>query len=449
VDRRDCQVNPGKKINEKEFEFYIMGIESIIGIVSGSIAIAVASYGVYKWIKGILRPNLQKLFNQLVEEVKKGNRIEQTKLLRTVSKALSKQCGCSLFSDDFINNFHLSKGKCKIFDDICYENKIYPKTEICMALLGYDSPAARKNYEERVAIENKKKKSQFSPTTTITSPSFIPQENTVFLSELLYTKFTETCEQLMSILAKHGIPYKFLKSTKDIWCRDYMPVQTPSGKFVQFRYEPSYLKGYEHLRTDPQKVCSDNELKLDIRHSKINLDGGNILRYSNKIIVSDRVYSENPKYTDKEELIEEIKNLLEVKEVIVIPAQKSDLAGHADGMVRFVNEKTILGNDRKYEYANWVRVMNKVLHKYGLTYMDIPFFEHKDNAHPDNAIGIYVNYLEVKDLIVLPIFGIPCNKDDEAVRCFKKIFHDRKIETINYTNVGLEGGLLNCTTWVV
>jgi hypothetical protein len=129
-----------------------MGIESIIGIVSGSIAIAVASYGVYKWIKGILRPNLQKLFNQLVEEVKKGNRIEQTKLLRTISKALSKQCRCSLFSDNFIHNFHLSKGKCDIFDEICINNNIFPKREICMTLLGFDSPAARKKFKRLIIL---------------------------------------------------------------------------------------------------------------------------------------------------------------------------------------------------------------------------------------------------------------------------------------------------------
>lgn len=45
------------------------------------------------------------------------------------------------------------------------------------------------------------------------------------------------------VLHKSNVKYAFLKGTKDIWCRDYMPVQTESGKFIQFKYNPSYLKG--------------------------------------------------------------------------------------------------------------------------------------------------------------------------------------------------------------
>jgi agmatine deiminase len=183
--------------------------------------------------------------------------------------------------------------------------------------------------------------------------------------------------------------------------------------------------------------------------SDINLDGGNVLGFSDKAIISDRVFSENHKYTDKEALIAEIKGLLEVSEIIVIPSQKSDYTGHADGMVRFVDRNTILGNDRAHEYKYWRDGINKVIEKHKLNYIDIPFFDYKDRKHPDSAIGIYVNYLEVKDLIVLPVFEVPGNKDDEAVRLFKEIFPDRKIETINYNEVALHGGVLNCSTWTV
>jgi agmatine/peptidylarginine deiminase len=58
-----------------------------------------------------------------------------------------------------------------------------------------------------------------------------------------------------------------------------------------------------------------------------------------------------------------------------------------------------------------------------------------------------VNYLEVNNLIVLPVFGR--DEDKQAVDVLRQAFPDRVIETIDYNDVAQEGGLLNCTTWVV
>ncbi|MDA9835890.1 agmatine deiminase family protein, partial [Flavobacteriales bacterium] len=61
----------------------------------------------------------------------------------------------------------------------------------------------------------------------------------------------------------------------------------------------------------------------------------------------------------------------------------------------------------------------------------------------------YVNYLEVQDLIVLPIFGTASNKDKEVYDTFRQIFPDRKVETIDFNEIGVLGGLLNCSTWTI
>lgn len=124
------------------------------------------------------------------------------------------------------------------------------------------------------------------------------------------------------------------------------------------------------------------------------------------------------------------------------------MTGHADGMVRFVNRNTILGNRLADEYKYWRERMQKVIEKFGLEYIDVPFItDIKDPKHPYSAIGIYVNYLEVNNLIVLPVFGR--EKDKQAVEIIQKAFPDKVVETINYDEVAQEGGLLNCTTWVV
>jgi agmatine deiminase len=272
--------------------------------------------------------------------------------------------------------------------------------------------------------------------------------NTVYLSEKLHSdkRFNETCNALIELLDKQGIRHDFLKATKDIWCRDYMPIQTEKGKFVQFRYEPSYLMDDLDLQSDPRDVCKANN--FEPQFSRINLDGGNVVNWSDRAILTDRVFDENPKYHSKTKLISEIEKLLEV-EIVVIPQIKSDMTGHADGLVRFVDQNTLLGNDREQEYKYWKYSINKVLKEHGLAYIDIPFLDHKEKKYPDHAIGCYVNYLEVQDLIVLPIFETKNNKDKEVFDTFRQIFPDRKIETMNYNAVGLFGGLLNCTTWTI
>lgn len=102
--------------------------------------------------------------------------------------------------------------------------------------------------------------------------------------------------------------------------------------------------------------------------------------------------------------------------------------------------------------------MNKVIEKYGLTYLDVPFFTTKNSSKHKGvatAIGVYVNYLEVNDLLIVPVFGkevVPIMgtvEDDQVLDILHRTFPDKVIETINYNDIAKEGGLLNCTTWVV
>lgn len=91
--------------------------------------------------------------------------------------------------------------------------------------------------------------------------------------------------------------------------------------------------------------------------------------------------------------------------------------------------------------------LQEAIDKFKLTYIDIPYFEDKDPKHPCSAIGIYVNYLELKNLVIMPIFK--AKEDQAAIDIIKKAFPNKQIETIDYNDVAKEGGLLNCTTWVV
>ena len=382
------------------------------------------------------------IFNKNITDEQRKDLLKKLNKYKFFNKQIRK---------NYIQAFALGKrGPEDLLFDICDSNNIEPTDDMSKSALGYISKTLKTRYsEKRQSLKEETMSTTIKPIES-KKPEVIESNpsggQTVFLSEILKEKYPNTCNKLISIFDKHQVKYSFLKATKDIWCRDYMPVQTPSGKLIQFTYNPSYLKGnkeWEESRSDVKDVCRMNNINAEF--SDINLDGGNVLIFDDRAIISDRIFSENPN-RDKDELVKELGKQLEC-EIIIIPAEKDDMTGHADGMVRFVNRDTILGNNRADEYKYWREGMQKVIDKYGLTYIDIPFFAPKDSKHPLSAVGIYVNYLEVNNLIVLPVFGR--DEDKLAVDIIQKTFPERVVETIDYNEVAYEGGLLNCTTWVV
>jgi len=73
------------------------------------------------------------------------------------------------------------------------------------------------------------------------------QANKVYFSELLKSdlRFKATCNEITKILDSYEVRCEFLDKTKDIWARDYMPIQVSENKFVEYRYDPDYLLSTE------------------------------------------------------------------------------------------------------------------------------------------------------------------------------------------------------------
>ena len=244
---------------------------------------------------------------------------------------------------------------------------------------------------------------------------------------------------MFAALDLFNIKYKLLNNTKDIWLRDFMPIKTKSGKYISFRYEPSYLANDPQLRTN-FKTDIVPRFKVDnLVYTDINLDGGNVAfsPSKEKVIISDRVYSENPSW-HKAELTDKLAKLLEAN-VIIIPSLKSDMTGHADGMVRFVDENTVVANAPLSPFGFETKV-KKALQNYGFNVIDFPYFD----SNGDSAIGCYLNFLETGQAIFLPVFGV--DTDNKAVQTAKHIFHTAIIP-VDINEIAADGGLLNCISW--
>lgn len=49
--------------------------------------------------------------------------------------------------------------------------------------------------------------------------------NAVCFSEWLKKDYSDIYKGLAGILNKHNVAYDIIPNTKDVWCRDYMPLQ--------------------------------------------------------------------------------------------------------------------------------------------------------------------------------------------------------------------------------
>ena len=269
------------------------------------------------------------------------------------------------------------------------------------------------------------------------------QTNFLYLANTLPTKYPDFYKRFESVLKDCNIPFNFLPQTKDVWAVDYMPIQTDLNKFVRFVYNPSYLQTKKYLKTisNVDEICK--AIGIETSKTDIIIDGGNVTRWTNKVIMTDRVFKDNPTY-ERKQLIKQLHELLQVDKIYFVPEQPGDFTGHSDGMVRFVDEHTVIINDYKQEKEEFYRAFEIAIHNTGLDYITIPYNVY-DNKSNDHANGDYINYLQMENAVIIPTFDI--KEDDIAVRQLETIFAGQNIQTIESNEIAYDGGILNCITW--
>lgn len=264
----------------------------------------------------------------------------------------------------------------------------------------------------------------------------------LFLSDQLparepfWTEFT-------GCLANYRIAVNLLPHTRDIWCRDYMPVQVAPDRLVQFRYDPDYLrsKRWAPTRTDPRMVA--DAIGVEPVHCDLVIDGGNIVRGPQWVIMTDKIFRENRGHKPAS-LLATLERLLDAR-AIIIPREPYDYTGHADAMVRCYDHDTVLINRyQSDDHPDFQKGLRKTLREAGLRTIEVPYNLYH-NASYASARGCYINFLQMKGFLLLPTFDLP--EDDEAVHLFEKLFADSTVATLNANQIAEAGGVLNCVTW--
>jgi agmatine deiminase len=275
----------------------------------------------------------------------------------------------------------------------------------------------------------------------------VPDWNTnhVFISDLLWVRHPEIAHSMQSIFEKNHISFGTLRNTADVWARDYAPIQIRPDAFRQFTYHPSYLKCYEDRITPPERCRLD--FMTDYRRVPLVLDGGNVVASTNRVILTEQVFKENPDRT-----VHEVRRILEEAleaECHFIPKQPYDPISHADGILRFINEDLLLVNDYSVAEPAYGRRLLAVLRKLGLNYELFPYAidPEKGTDGVPSAVGVHLNFAAVEGLIVLPTFGVP--SDESAVSTLERIVSRTKIIPLRCEALAREGGVLNCVSYSV
>ena len=274
------------------------------------------------------------------------------------------------------------------------------------------------------------------------------ETNFVYFSSLIKEdeKYLPFWNRLKPILDENQIRYGFIENTRDIWCRDYMPIQKELNDFVQFEYFPDYLiepKFIAKLTIPAETKIAD---VIATKKSKLIVDGGNIIKSKSIAILTDKVYDENSKL-DHKTVISTLKKELGVEEIFLIPKAPYEITGHADGMVRFLNETDLLVADYSKESETWKSKMKRALDKTGLNIIIYPaeIVEEKNEYGEYVARGVYINFAQIGEVILLPQFGLKTDKI--ALEKTKELFSDCKVIPIMANEIAAHGGVLNCITW--
>ena len=277
---------------------------------------------------------------------------------------------------------------------------------------------------------------------------------------------------------------ELLFNTRDVWTRDYMPIQLTDGLYLGFTYKPDYLIDYQKCTTNWQlhnvhtqkQVIRREHFEFDIVQMPIILDGGNVIKaiVNNKpcIIMCDKVLLENNVIENEFRYWWERwwKDNFEGTEMqlVLLPWEGKEInpIGHADGIVRYIGKNKVLMTN----YADYDKIYRKdyskqyrqKLEEIGFEVIELRYLDSFDYENDKmfkllfDSTWCYINYLQIGNRILIPYLGYDV-LDKVAKQQIEQAFNT-KVEQIgvdmafivkDMNNKQNSGGALNCLTWTI
>lgn len=266
--------------------------------------------------------------------------------------------------------------------------------------------------------------------------------NGIAITALLKRDHLSIAKQIENACLDTGVQCSIIQNTNDYWCRDFMPLQINTKKYVQFTYDPSYYKHkqFTHLKTNVESI--NFKFKGEVQLSDIVLDGGNLCYCDDVAIITDKIFKDNNRYT-KDHVVKEIYQLLELKDLLIIPALPYDITGHADGMVKFIDKTTLLLSD--FRLISGKTYWNKLLKSLSNFQLVLLPNDLHLNLRMDDATGDYINMVAIKDRLLIPAYNKPTDKLARTI--IEKALPDYTVIPVLANDLAAKAGILHCATW--
>ena len=270
------------------------------------------------------------------------------------------------------------------------------------------------------------------------------QTTKVYFSSWLPKTCPILWESLHSVLLENGVDYSLLEKTADIWCRDYMPIQLTTDELVAYQYRPDYLSNpnlHQYITdTDAMVQQLVNEYQgIEIKHLDLILDGGNVVKCDDTIVMTEKVFKENPDWPEFM-IIDKLEDAFGCG-VMFLPWDKTEEYGHSDGIIHYVGDnRVLLTNYDDFSPVYFRSFRNKLERKFDVIPLEYPI---KNKSEHNWA---YINYLHVGNLVLVPQLGI--EEDLLALDQIQQAMPNNfKILGIPAMEAVSKGGALNCVSW--
>lgn len=267
------------------------------------------------------------------------------------------------------------------------------------------------------------------------------QLKVVFFSDLLSKKCPVLFQSITAALKEHNITYGLLDNTKDIWCRDYMPIHTDDGHLIYYRYNPDYLQTpyYKRSITDIYSIeLLNHHFGKYVKYLDLTIDGGNVVICGDKVVMTEKVFAEN-----KDKSPDEVRQLLKeafLRDIIFLPWDKKEYLGHSDGVIHYIGyNKVLLTNYddfSPYFYRKYRKILDSAFDVIPLKYKRSVIHRHS---------WAYINFLKVDNLVLVPQLGIP--EDEQAIQQISAAMPKYEVVGIPSLEAVRKGGALNCISW--
>ena len=269
--------------------------------------------------------------------------------------------------------------------------------------------------------------------------------NTVYFSDLLPKKCPILNQHIVEVLETNKIRYVYLSETKDIWCRDFMPIQIEEDRFVFYKYTPDYLQTpyYRRIQTNPEKVFQAPQNRLEqLAQNAITIDlvidGGNVVKCGDTIVMTEKVFAENKDKTRTE--VEKILKDAFRCDILFLPWDQKETFGHSDGIVHYAGDGKILLTNYDDSSLYYFRRFRKVFEK---QFEVVPLKYATKRRHTRS--WAYINFLQIGKLVLVPQLGL--EEDGLALEQIANALSDFEMIGIPALEAVRRGGGLNCISW--